>query len=78
MKQFALQKWQSAAIVAAMAGTVAYFDGLRTFGSIAGIEPMRFVNIVATLVLAMTGPIMWARASQRFRHVQWLRHAAFV
>ena len=78
MKQLTWQKWQSVAIVATMVGAIAYFDGLRSFGPIAGVEPMRLINIVFTLVLAMTGPVMWARTSQRFRHVQWLRHPAIV
>ncbi|TCW75488.1 hypothetical protein C5O80_37490 [Burkholderia sp. SRS-46] len=78
MNQLTRQKWLSVAIVTAVTGIVICFDGLRSTGPILGIHPMRFVNIVATLVLAMTGPIMWARTSRRFRHVQWLRHRAIV
>lgn len=78
MRELTRQKWQSVVLVAAMTGVVAYFEGWRSFGPIAGIEPMRLINIVATLVLAMTGPVMWARSSRRFRHVPWLRHPAFV
>ncbi len=76
MKRLTRQKWHAVAIVAAMTSLVAYFDGLRPLGLIAGIEPLRLVNILFTLALAMTGPIMWARTSRRFRHVEWLRHQA--
>ena len=68
-------QWLSIVIVALLTGTVAVFDGLRPLGPVAGIEPMRLINIGFTLALAITGPLMWARASQRFRHVRWLRHA---
>ena len=42
------------------------------------MEPIRLVNIALTLVLAVTDPIQWARASQRFHHVEWLRNNVFV
>ena len=68
-------QWLSIVIVALLTGTVAVFDGLRPFGLVAGIEPMRLINIGFTLALAVTGPLMWARTSRRFRHLGWLRHA---
>ena len=70
------KKWISIVIVVALSSVVAAFDGLRPFGLIAGMEQMRLINITLTLALATTGPLMWARTSRRFRHLQWLRHAA--
>ena len=70
------KRWFSVVVVAIVTCTVAVFDGLRPLGLIAGVVPMRLINITFTLVLATTGPLMWARTSRRFRHLQWLRHAA--
>ena len=69
------KKWISVVVVTILTGTVAIFDGLRALGPIAGVEPLRLVNIGFTLTLAVTGPLIWARTSRRFRDRQWLRHA---
>lgn len=53
-------------------------DWLRPIGPIAGVEPMRLFNIALTLILAVTGPVQWARTSLRYRHIKWLRLTAFV
>ena len=68
----------SLALIAAVVSALRWSDWLRPVGPIAGMEPMRLVNIGLTLVLAVTGPVQWARTSGRFRHVEWLRVGAFV
>ena len=77
MNQLRRQQWQSAALVAA-SGHRRLFRRLRPLGPIWGIEPIRLINIVFTLTLAATGPVMWARTSRRFRNVRWLRHPGFT
>ena len=68
----------SLGLIAAAVIALWWSDWLRPVGPIAGLEPMRLVNIGLTLVLAVTGPVQWARTSRRFRHVEWLRVSAFV
>lgn len=78
MKTAAGQRRLTIAIIAAAIGALWLSDWLRPVGLIAGLEPMRIVNIALTLILAITGPVQWARTSRRFRHVEWLRIKAFV
>ena len=74
----ARQRALSLALIAAVVIALWWSDWLRPVGPIAGLEPMRLVNIALTLVLAVSGPVQWARTSRRFHHVEWLRIGAFV
>ncbi|MDL2338372.1 MAG: hypothetical protein QFE16_11070 [Pseudomonadota bacterium] len=69
-------QWLSIIIVALLTGTFVVFDGLRALGPVAGVEPLRLVNIGFTLTMAISGPLMWARRSPRFRRWSWLQHSA--
>lgn len=69
-------QWLSIIIVVLLTGTFVVFDGMRALGPVAGVEPLRLVNIGFTLTMAISGPLMWARRSLRFRRWSWLQHSA--
>ena len=72
------ERWWAVGFVAIVITGLWLSDWLRPLGPIAGTEPMRLINIVLTLLLAVTGFIQWARTSKRYRHVQWIRQKTFV
>ena len=53
-------------------------DWLRFLGLIFNIEPLRLVNIMLAVALAITGLCQGARGHQHFRNYQWLRHRSIV
>ena len=78
MTRNSMQKWFLVVTVTTLFVALWLSDWLRSLGLIFTIEPMRLINIVLTVVLAITGLCQWARGQQRFRNYQWLRHRSIV
>lgn len=78
MTRNSLQKWFLVVTVTTLSVALRLSDWLRSLGLIFTIEPMRLINIVLTVVLAITGLCQWARGQQRFRNYPWLRHRSIV
>lgn len=78
MTRNSLQKWFLVATVTTLFVALWLSDWLRSLGFIFTVEPMRLINIVLTVVLAITGLCQWARGQQRFRNYLWLRHRSIA
>ena len=78
MTRISMQKWFVVLTVTTLFVALWLSDWLRPLGLIFNIEPMRLINIVLTVVLAITGLCQWARGQQRFRNYPWLRHRSIA